>query len=67
MIHPDKNTIRRSALTIYDRIPSGRPDLYIASKKLEKILKESLVGLSLSGLALRGPDQKLLRLKCANQ
>ena len=53
MVHPDKNAIRRSGLTIYDRIPSGRPDLYIASKKLEEILKESLVGFSLSGLALR--------------
>ena len=53
MVHPDKNAIRRSTLTIYDRIPSGRPDLYIASKKLEEMLEESLVGISLSGLALR--------------
>ena len=53
MFHPDKNAIRRSGLTIYDRIPSGRPDLYIASKKLEEMLVESLVGISLSGLALR--------------
>ena len=53
MAHPDKNAIRRSSLTIYDHIPAGRPDLYIASKKLEGILQESLVGISLSGLALR--------------
>lgn len=53
MVYPDKNAIRRSGLTIYDRIPAERPDLYIASKKLEKILKESLIGISLSGLALR--------------
>ncbi len=53
MVYPDKNAIRRSGLTIYDRIPTERPDLYIASKKLEEILKESLAGISLSGLALR--------------
>ena len=53
MVYPDKNAIRRSGLTIYDHIPTERPDLYIASKKLEEILKESLVGISLSGLALR--------------
>lgn len=53
MVYPYKNAIRRSGLTIYDRIPAERPDLYIASKKLEEILKESLVGISLSGLALR--------------
>ena len=53
MVYPDKNAIRRSGLTIYDRIPTERPDLYIASKKLEEILKESLIGISLSGLALR--------------
>ena len=53
MVYPDKDTIRRSGLTIYDHIPPERPDLYIASNALEKILKESLVGISLSGLALR--------------
>ncbi|MDE2721948.1 MAG: restriction endonuclease, partial [Gemmatimonadota bacterium] len=53
MVYPDKNAIKRSGLTIYDHIPAERPDLYIASKKLEKILKESLIGISLSGLALR--------------
>ena len=46
MVNYDKNAIKRSGLTIYDHIPAERPDLYIASKKLEwEILKESLVGL----------------------
>ena len=53
MVYPDENAIRRSGLTIYDRIPAERPDLYIASKKLEEMLEESLVGISLIGLALR--------------
>ncbi len=53
MIHNDKNKIGRSGLTIYDHIPVERPDLYLASNKLEEILKDGLVGISLSGLALR--------------
>ncbi len=53
MIHSDKNAISRSGLTIYDRIPAERPDLYIARKELEEILKDGLIGISLSGLALR--------------
>lgn len=53
MVNYDKNAIKRSGLTIYDHIPAERPDLYIASKKLEEILQENLIGTSLSGLALR--------------
>ena len=53
MIYPDASAIRRSGLTIYDPIPAERQDLFMASKVLEEILKESLVGFSLEGLALR--------------
>ena len=67
MVYHDNNAIRRSGLTIYDHIPAERPDLYIASKKLEKILQESLVGISLSGPLRCGPDQKSLRLTYAKQ
>ena len=53
MILSYKNAISRSGLTIYDRIPGDRPDLFIASQELEEILKEGLIGISLSGFALR--------------
>ena len=53
MIYPDVHAIRRSGLTIYDPIPAERQELFIASKALEGILRESLVGFSLEGLALR--------------
>ena len=45
--------IRQSSLTIYDDIDPTDDRLYIPTCALEVILRDSLVGLSLSGLALR--------------
>ena len=45
--------IRQSGLTIYDYIDPRDDRLYIPTYALEVILRDSLVGLSLSGLALR--------------
>lgn len=45
--------IRQSGLTIYDDIDLRDDRLYIPTYALEVILRDSLVGLSLSGLALR--------------
>lgn len=44
--------IRQSGLTIYNDIDPRDDRLYIPTYALEVILRDSLVGLSLSGLAL---------------
>ncbi len=48
-----KENIRRSGLTIYDRIEVGDPILWIPSPALEALLNGALRGLSLAGLPLR--------------
>lgn len=45
--------ISRSRLTIYDSIDPSNQNLYIPTYALERILSDSLIGLSLEGLPLR--------------
>jgi hypothetical protein len=45
--------LSQSALTIYDAIEIGDPDLWIPSPELEMLLDTGLRGLSLAGLSLR--------------
>jgi len=47
------DNIRRSGLSIYDRIEIGDPNLWIPSSALESLLDSALRGLSLAGLPLR--------------
>ena len=45
--------ISTSGLTIYDHVDPANPDLYIPIDDLQQILSDQMVGLSLSGYALR--------------
>lgn len=45
--------IKKSELSIYDYIDPTNPHLYIPTIELENILADALIGLSLSGFALR--------------
>jgi hypothetical protein len=45
--------IRKSGLTIYDRIKVGDPELWIPTPELQALLDAGLRGLSLAGLPLR--------------
>ena len=56
--------IRQSGLTIYDDIDPRDDRLYIPTYALEVILSDSLVGLSLSGLALRTRSKVVKRAIC---
>ncbi|MGB8657048.1 MAG: restriction endonuclease [Candidatus Zixiibacteriota bacterium] len=47
------NAIRKSGLSIYDKIEIGDPRLWIPTPELEYLLNDSLVGVSLAGLPLR--------------
>jgi hypothetical protein len=47
------DAIRRSGLSIYDRIEIGDPKLWIPAPELEHLLNGAMVGVSLAGLALR--------------
>ncbi|MDE0411663.1 MAG: restriction endonuclease [Gammaproteobacteria bacterium] len=52
-LHRYVEAIRRSGLTIYDRIEVGDPNLWIPTSKLEELLNTDLVGISLDKLPLR--------------
>ncbi len=45
--------IRKTGLSIYDRIKIGDPKLWIPTPELEALLSDQLTGISLSGLPLR--------------
>ena len=45
--------IRRSELSIYDRIAIGDPELWIPTPELEQLLNAAMSGISLAGLPLR--------------
>ena len=45
--------IRRSRLSVYDRIEIGDPELWIPTPELEQLLNAAMSGLSLAGLPLR--------------
>ena len=45
--------IRRSGLSIYDRIDNSDPELWIPTPELEQLLNASMSGISLGGLPLR--------------
>lgn len=47
------NNIKKSGFTIYDLISPDNKDLYIPTNVLEKLLCDSMIGMSLDGLALR--------------
>ena len=46
-------SIRKSRLTIYDRIDFGHPELWIPTTDLQALLNVGLTGVSLAGLPLR--------------
>lgn len=54
--------IKNSKLTIYDKVSTSDAALYIPTNELQRILNESLSGLSLSGLALR-TRSKVVKIK----
>ena len=58
------NRIRESGLTIYDKIPLTRPDLYIESTELAQILRDALRGIDLQGLSNRTRSKKVNQEIC---
>lgn len=56
--------IRRSGLTIYDRIEVGDPALWIPTPDLEKLLNKGLCGVSLGGLPLRTRSKEVKKHIC---
>lgn len=53
--------IQSSGLSIYDKVP---PELFIQNDVLEKLLRESMVGLSLEGLPLRTRSKMVKTAVC---
>ena len=62
--HRFVEAIRRSGLTIYDRIEVGHPELWIPTVDLETLLEESLRGISLAGLPIRTRSKVVKELVC---
>ncbi|MGQ0834270.1 MAG: restriction endonuclease [Gammaproteobacteria bacterium] len=60
-----RRAISASALSIYDPIQIGDPDLWIPSPTLETMLDDALRGLSLSGLPLRTRSKVLKTRVCS--
>ncbi len=56
--------IRRSGLSIYDRIEIGDPDLWIPTPELRVLLNSGLAGVSLAGLPLRTRSKVLKEYVC---
>ena len=56
MINYIKN-IQDSGMSIYDPITPENRDLFIPTHLLERILSDSLIGISLDGLPLRTDDR----------
>jgi hypothetical protein len=56
--------IRKSGLSIYDRIEIGDPDLWIPTPELEALLDMGLCGISLAGLPLRTRSKVLKEHVC---
>mgnify|MGYP001028099349 FL=1 len=56
--------IRESGLTIYDKIPLDRSDLYIESDELAEILSNTLLGIDLTGLAIKTRSKRVNQEIC---
>lgn len=59
-----QNNIYQSELSIYDYIDPDNQQLFIPTDVLETILRDSLIGLSLTGLALRTRSKVVKRAIC---
>lgn len=60
-----KANIIRSEFTIYDFIPVGDPTLWFTGTELGDLLTDALIGVSLSGLALRTRSKRVKELICS--
>jgi hypothetical protein len=62
--HRYVEAIRASGLSIYDPIEANHPQLWIPTPALEELLREALVGVSLSRLPLRTRSRVVKKLAC---